>query len=696
MNLLTPLGLIALIGIPIVIIIYILKPKYQEKTVNSTYIWKLSLKYRKRKLPLQWLKRSLLLLVQLIMIAVFALMITQPFIKHPKAQYERIIILDASASMLAVDSSGKTRFEKAKEDILYEAEQSSQEYDMSIIVCDESPYWLIQNAFGGKREDGQTADTASQKALGVNKINIELSNTECTYGKADYPAAVALAKTYRDTHPDAKVVLYTDHDFTQEGHVSVKNFAEKDEWNASVSSVVEAAGGNDTIYFDVSVGCYGKKGDFILVSDITGVNGYSDDMQQSKLHFETPLSFSGDDDGPVSFQIRGERDHVMPDGTVEDMRIYSYDTAKFTLVTSSGGGIDDSFAVDNEFYCYGLTAANFTARVETTDTSKKSYLMSALSSVGNVDCTEVSQRVKDLYEKTGAKYVAPTANGFDMYVYEGGMPYSLPTDGAIWLIDVPTGWNVSDSFGVTVGAQVITDGAQVTAAAAEEDSDGLLKGLNALSEYMHVWRYRPLTVKDSNDFGFRTVLSVGGAPVMIAGENAQGVKMVILSVDLSYTDLPLIVLPVIADNVCDYNLSYPVDPLSYRVGENVSVYAKPLVTDVTVRAEGQDRPLYEFNKESGDFPVSFTATAPGRYVVEQEFSNTSEIKSSNLFVHIDGEECNILKTGGVLSEKDGNKTADEALLSSDLFDMEDITFWFALGLLVLLFVEWGLQSREQY
>ena len=63
MTLLTPLGLIALIGIPIVIIIYILKPKYQEKTINSTYIWKLSLKYRKRKLPLQWLKRSLLLLV---------------------------------------------------------------------------------------------------------------------------------------------------------------------------------------------------------------------------------------------------------------------------------------------------------------------------------------------------------------------------------------------------------------------------------------------------------------------------------------------------------------------------------------------------------------------------------------------------------------------------------------------------------
>ena len=694
MSLLTPLGLIALIGIPIIIIIYILKPKYREKTINSTYIWKLSLKYRKRKLPLQWLKNSLLLLTQLLIVTVLAFMITQPFIKHPKAQYERIIILDASASMMAVDAEGKTRFEKAKEEILSEAEQSSQEYDMSIILCDDEPEWIVQNAFGKGGNDGDSAaDAKDQKALGVNRINIELSKAACSYGVADYAKAVALADEYRRTHPDAKVLLYTDHDFSEEGHVSVRNFAGKNEWNASIVSAKEMAGGNDTLYFDVGVGSFGKTGSYVLVADITGINGYSADMAQSKLHIETPLTFTSDE--VQSITVRGERDQAMPDGSVEDMRIYSYDTAKFSLVTSTGAAVNDSFAEDDTYYCYGLAATNFTARVETDDNSEKSYVMTALSSVGNVDCTEVSQRAKDLYEKSGATYNAPTANGFDLYVYEGQMPYSLPTDGAIWLINVPTNWGVSQAFGVTVGNPVtVQSGAQISVNTAEES--GLYKGLTGLSQYMHAWRYRPLTIAEDNQFSFKTILTVNGEPVMVAGENAQGVKMVVLSVDLSYTDLPLIVLPVIADNVCNYTLSYPVDPLAYTVGESVSVYSKPLVTDVTVKAEGQDKPLYEFNKASGEFPVNFAAKLPGVYVVEQEFSNTSEIRSTRLFVGVAPKECNIVATGGILSEKDGTETANDALTDSDLFDIEDITFWFALGLLVLLFVEWGLQSREQY
>ena len=47
MSLLYPLGLIALIGIIVLIIIYIIKPNYQTKFVSSTFVWKLSLKYRK-------------------------------------------------------------------------------------------------------------------------------------------------------------------------------------------------------------------------------------------------------------------------------------------------------------------------------------------------------------------------------------------------------------------------------------------------------------------------------------------------------------------------------------------------------------------------------------------------------------------------------------------------------------------------
>ena len=48
MSLLAPLGLLGLIGIVVLIIIYILKPNYQNKFIPSTFVWELSLKYKKK------------------------------------------------------------------------------------------------------------------------------------------------------------------------------------------------------------------------------------------------------------------------------------------------------------------------------------------------------------------------------------------------------------------------------------------------------------------------------------------------------------------------------------------------------------------------------------------------------------------------------------------------------------------------
>ena len=49
MSFIYPLGLIGLVGVPILIIIYILRSKYNEQTVPSTYLWILSEKFFKRR-----------------------------------------------------------------------------------------------------------------------------------------------------------------------------------------------------------------------------------------------------------------------------------------------------------------------------------------------------------------------------------------------------------------------------------------------------------------------------------------------------------------------------------------------------------------------------------------------------------------------------------------------------------------------
>ena len=50
MTFLYPLGLLGLLGIPVLIIIYIIKSKYTEQTVSSTYLWKLSERFLKKRI----------------------------------------------------------------------------------------------------------------------------------------------------------------------------------------------------------------------------------------------------------------------------------------------------------------------------------------------------------------------------------------------------------------------------------------------------------------------------------------------------------------------------------------------------------------------------------------------------------------------------------------------------------------------
>lgn len=49
MTLINKIGLLGLIGVVALIIIYVIRPNYQQKTISSTYVWKLSLKKEKEE-----------------------------------------------------------------------------------------------------------------------------------------------------------------------------------------------------------------------------------------------------------------------------------------------------------------------------------------------------------------------------------------------------------------------------------------------------------------------------------------------------------------------------------------------------------------------------------------------------------------------------------------------------------------------
>ena len=114
MSFLYPLGLLGLLGVPIVVIIYILRSKFNELTVPSTYIWTLSEKFFKRRNPLSGITGLISLILQILTVILVSLAIARPIFVVPDSAGEYCFVLDASGSMNYKDGS-KTRFDEAKD-----------------------------------------------------------------------------------------------------------------------------------------------------------------------------------------------------------------------------------------------------------------------------------------------------------------------------------------------------------------------------------------------------------------------------------------------------------------------------------------------------------------------------------------------------------------------------------------------------
>ena len=121
---LIPLGFLALIGLLALLAIYLIKPSYQNKVIPSSYIWKESLKYRKKQVPASALRNVLIVICQILIIVLCAFIIATPMLRSGAADTdEKIVIIDASADMRAEDNY-VTRFERAVEQARTLAESS--------------------------------------------------------------------------------------------------------------------------------------------------------------------------------------------------------------------------------------------------------------------------------------------------------------------------------------------------------------------------------------------------------------------------------------------------------------------------------------------------------------------------------------------------------------------------------------------
>ena len=112
--------LICLVGIPIIIILYLLKPKGKRKVMPSLLLWRNAERNDKSMTFAKRLIRNILMLLEILALLLLMFALMSPSIKSGAAHNSRstVIVLDNSGSMEFKDEAGgNTRFEAAVKDI---------------------------------------------------------------------------------------------------------------------------------------------------------------------------------------------------------------------------------------------------------------------------------------------------------------------------------------------------------------------------------------------------------------------------------------------------------------------------------------------------------------------------------------------------------------------------------------------------
>ncbi len=201
MQLLAPIGLLALIGIPLVIFFHMRHTTPVEKPVPTLRFWQMvdpapTDDARFRRPPI-----SLLLLLQLLAVAALGLALARPAVADAWAGLTQrtdpkhlVILLDGSTSMAAIDTdSGEIRFEAAKRLALQRIDELRDGDVATVMVLGTS----VQSF---EASDGS----------GLQTLKVRLPELALPGGRADLNSALALTGNVMIPDLDNQVVVITD------------------------------------------------------------------------------------------------------------------------------------------------------------------------------------------------------------------------------------------------------------------------------------------------------------------------------------------------------------------------------------------------------------------------------------------------------------------------------------------------------
>ncbi len=397
MSLLVPAALAFSVIIPLILVLYFMRPKRQERVVGSTLLWQQALQDLQASRPWQRLRITPLLLLQLLAAVVIVLVLSRPalLISSPLSG-DTIIILQASASMQATDVA-PNRFEAARNQIADFIDTLGPNDHLSLITMARTPQVLIASS-----QDKDQLKTALQHAKVTNE-------------DADLEQALSLALSLAAGRTNFQVLVIGD------GHVL----------NADQTLVLPFPVHYLSIGTDapnaalLALASRTLQGNLIALAQVANyshqqrsipVELYADGQLVSVQTISLPAEASGAVQwGPLP-----------PTARVLHARLLT----------------QDAMTADHEAWTVIGSSVHGRVLLVTKDNT---FLEAALKLQSNID----------LFETTPDKYV--NTSGYDLTIFDGFVPPSLP-DGGLCFVNPPAGAYLFGKVGPEIQVSRISAG----------------------------------------------------------------------------------------------------------------------------------------------------------------------------------------------------------------------------------------------
>jgi Ca-activated chloride channel homolog len=500
-----PLALLGLLFVPLVVAMYLLKLRRDRTVVPSTLLWHRLVADVEANAPWQKLRRSLLLLLQLLLVIALALLAARPFLERPAGlARDLVLIVDASASMGATDIV-PNRLESAKDAALAALRDLPAGGKVSVIAA------------------GQTARVMASGTTDLGRVRQAIESIEVTATSGAMDDALALASALAARSGDAEILIATDA-------------ALADVPTTRVSAPVRV----------LQVGREQKNQAIVALSVRTDPSGLTKSafISVANLALESAdrrLEIYGD--GALlearDLRIDGSRrsDVVIDDITQGNTRPIDVIEVRIIAAGEPGEGPPDQLGVDDR--AWAIVPDDDLKQVLLVSDGDP-YLEVALSHLPNIE----------LYGRAPKDYDTTTGlEEFELIIFEGFLPRELPTS-PVLLVGPPRSGPLGQVTGTLKGPGIGT----------LSPDEPILNYVDLTTT--HIAEARKMVLPD---WARVVIPGPAGSPLLYAGERA-GIRTAVMAFEPRKSDLPLqVAFPILLANLTGELLGgsgLPVDAVS--------------------------------------------------------------------------------------------------------------------------------------